>query len=65
MKKDEILQNNWSAYLEYWRKEVRETSAPPNEERFWLWYCDEVLNKQSPQTKEPTIEDAIDFTVNG
>jgi len=47
--KDQIMQNNWVAYLRYWLQNIKDTSNPPTEEGFWLWYCMVFLEKQTEQ----------------
>ncbi|MEO5949413.1 MAG: hypothetical protein ABIP74_03345 [Candidatus Saccharimonas sp.] len=47
-------------YLEYWRTEIKDASKLPNEERFWAWYCLEILNNQQAQPKSVRIEDILE-----
>lgn len=44
--KNDILQDNWLAYLRWWNEDVKDESKPPTEERFWVWYCQAIIDKK-------------------
>lgn len=50
MKKEEVLQEQWLTYIDWWKENVKDPSNPPTEDTFWVWYA---LDKMAdPQAQE-------------
>ena len=52
--KSELLERNWYNYLRFWKEEGRDSTNPPTENGFWVWYAKNVMDQPGP---DPTTVD--------